>query len=125
MQKVKKIGNSILFGGIIFLLFLVAFESFIQIPSWLAVAGRMHPMFLHFPIVLLLISFFTIWSPAGRDGDNEWLDLLPTMGGFTRLPPAELAELLAAVGSVVDSLGGAFTMPYATVAVTARRGDVG
>lgn len=55
---------------------------------------------------------------------DEWLDLLPTMGGFTRLPPAELTELLAGVGSVVDSLGGAFTMPYATVAVTARRGDV-
>ncbi|MEU4968816.1 class I SAM-dependent methyltransferase [Streptomyces smyrnaeus] len=55
---------------------------------------------------------------------DEWLDLLPTMGGFTRLPPAELTELLAGVGSVVDSLGGAFTMPYATVAVTARRGDI-
>ncbi|MBQ0863548.1 class I SAM-dependent methyltransferase [Streptomyces sp. RK75] len=55
---------------------------------------------------------------------DEWLDLLPTMGGFTRLPPAELTELLAGVGSVVDSLGGAFTMPYATVAVTARRGEL-
>lgn len=58
MQTVKRIGGGVLFGSMVFLLFLVVFESFLHIPSWLAVAGRLHPMFLHFPIVLLLISFF-------------------------------------------------------------------
>lgn len=98
MQKIKKIGNSILFGGIIFLLFLVAFESFIQIPSWLAVVGRMHPMFLHFPIVLLLISFFTIWIPAGRDGDNEWLDLLRLVAALSAIVVAIMGMLLSLEG---------------------------
>lgn len=98
MQKVKKIGNGILFGGIIFLLFLVAFERFIEIPSWLAVAGRMHPMFLHFPIVLLLISFFTVWIPAGADKKNEWLDLLRLI--------AALSAVVAAVMGMVLSLEG-------------------
>lgn len=54
---------------------------------------------------------------------DEWLDQLPTTGGHTRLPPAELEEVLAGIGAAVDSVGGRFTMRYATVAVTATRGD--
>ncbi|MFC7586093.1 class I SAM-dependent methyltransferase [Nonomuraea antimicrobica] len=49
----------------------------------------------------------------------EWLDLLPTTGGLTRLPPDRLAEVLEAVGAAVDALGGGFTMPYTTMAVAA------
>ena len=64
MQTVKRIGEWVLFGGIVFLLFLVAFEHKLHIPSWLQVAGRMHPLFLHFPIVLLLLSFVSLWLPS-------------------------------------------------------------
>lgn len=56
--------------------------------------------------------------PYTRD---QWLDLLPTTGGLTRLPPGHLAEVLAAVGAAIDSLGGRFTMAYTTLAVTAVR----
>jgi SAM-dependent methyltransferase len=52
---------------------------------------------------------------------DEWLDLLPTTGGLTRLPPDKLAEVLDHVGAAIDALGGTFTMPYITVAVTAAR----
>ncbi|MFD6529845.1 class I SAM-dependent methyltransferase [Streptomyces sp. NPDC060184] len=52
---------------------------------------------------------------------DEWLDLLPTTGGLTRLAPDQLAPVLAAVGGAVDSLGGRFTMEYTTLAVTAVR----
>ncbi|MEV0197682.1 class I SAM-dependent methyltransferase [Nonomuraea sp. NPDC050691] len=52
---------------------------------------------------------------------DEWLDLLPTTGGLTRLPPDKLAEVLEAVGAAVDAAGGGFTMPYTTMAVTASR----
>ena len=54
--------------------------------------------------------------PYTRD---EWLDQVPTMGGYTRLAPAELDEVLAGMGAAIDALGGGFTMNYATVAVTA------
>src|ERR1700722_6855859 len=37
------------------LCFLVLFESRLVIPSWLQVAGRMHPLVIHFPIVLLIL----------------------------------------------------------------------
>jgi SAM-dependent methyltransferase len=52
---------------------------------------------------------------------DEWLDQLPTSGALTRVPPDRLAELLAGVGSAIDSLGGSFTMPYETVVVVAAR----
>ncbi|MDR8408447.1 class I SAM-dependent methyltransferase [Nonomuraea sp. 3-1Str] len=52
---------------------------------------------------------------------HEWLDLLPTTGGLTRLPPDKLAEVLEAVGAAVDAAGGGFTMQYTTMAVTASR----
>jgi uncharacterized membrane protein len=66
MHRLKKTGESILWGGLIFLLFLVFFENKLHIPNWLMVVGRMHPLFLHFPIVLLLLSFFTAWLPANE-----------------------------------------------------------
>ena len=59
-------------------------------------------------------------EPYGRD---EFLDLLPTQGTLTRLPPDKLAEVLAGVGAAIDTMGGGFTMSYATVAVTALRQD--
>ncbi|WP_410566657.1 class I SAM-dependent methyltransferase [Amycolatopsis sp. cmx-4-61] len=51
---------------------------------------------------------------------DEWLDFLPTTGGLTRLPPAELAEVLTDVGAAVDELGGSFVLPYTTLAVVAH-----
>lgn len=52
---------------------------------------------------------------------DAWLDQIPTQGAFTRLPPAELAEVLEGVGAAIDAMGGSFTMPYATVVITATR----
>lgn len=54
---------------------------------------------------------------------DQWLDLLPTTGGLTRLRPDQLAEILDAVGGAIDSLGGRFTMNYTTLAATAVRAD--
>ncbi|MFI9384980.1 class I SAM-dependent methyltransferase [Kutzneria sp. NPDC052558] len=48
---------------------------------------------------------------------DEWLELLPTHGGMTRLTARQRAEVLA---GVAPALGDGFTLPYATVAVTAR-----
>jgi SAM-dependent methyltransferase len=52
---------------------------------------------------------------------DEWLDLLPTTGALTQLPPDKLAQVLDGVGAAIDAMGGSFTMPYATVAATAAR----
>jgi hypothetical protein len=52
---------------------------------------------------------------------DEWLDLVPTTGLYTRLPPEPLTALLAATGRAIDDLGGRFTLHYSTVAATAVR----
>jgi SAM-dependent methyltransferase len=52
---------------------------------------------------------------------DEWLDQVPTFGGFNQYPPAAAKEMLAGIGAAVDAVGGSFTMPYATVVVTATR----
>jgi SAM-dependent methyltransferase len=52
---------------------------------------------------------------------DEWLDQLPTHGGHSQIPPAQLEQILAGMGAAVDAVGGSFTMPYATVVVTAVR----
>jgi SAM-dependent methyltransferase len=56
-----------------------------------------------------------------RYSRDEWLDQQSTFGGHNLLPPAKLDELLAGIGAAIDAMGGAFTMPYTTVAVSAVR----
>ncbi|MEU1340224.1 class I SAM-dependent methyltransferase [Streptomyces sp. NPDC005827] len=52
---------------------------------------------------------------------DQWLELLPTTGGLTRLRPDQLDGILDVVGEAIDSLGGRFTMNYTTLAATALR----
>jgi SAM-dependent methyltransferase len=52
---------------------------------------------------------------------DEWLEQVPTIGGHSQIAPAKLAELLTAMGDVIDAAGGGFTMRYATVTVVATR----
>lgn len=96
MQTFKKIGEGILFGGIIFLFFIVAFEQWLSIPTWLEVVGRMHPLFLHFPIVLLLLSFFTLWIPWHEESKNaKWLDILRLVAALSAIVTAIMGLLLS------------------------------
>jgi SAM-dependent methyltransferase len=50
---------------------------------------------------------------------EEWLDHLLTTGTLTLLAPEQLASVVEAVGTAIDSLGGGFTMQYVTLAVAA------
>lgn len=52
---------------------------------------------------------------------DQWLELLPTTGGLTQLRPDQVAEILHAVGSAIDAMGGRFTMHHTTLAATAVR----
>jgi uncharacterized membrane protein len=60
MQRWKNIlFNIILCLNCLLLLFVLVGDK-LQVPAWLQVAGRMHPLILHFPIVLLILYIF--WS---------------------------------------------------------------
>ncbi|HEY3771587.1 MAG TPA: class I SAM-dependent methyltransferase [Solirubrobacteraceae bacterium] len=50
---------------------------------------------------------------------EQWLDQVPTFGGHSTFPDATLAELVRGLGAVIDAAGGAFTMRYTAVALTA------
>ncbi len=54
--------------------------------------------------------------PYTRD---EWLEQVPTFGGFGRIPPDRQREILAGIGAAIDAAGGGFTMGFTTLAVTA------
>jgi uncharacterized membrane protein len=57
MLKIKNLLLSAAFFFNFTLVFVWAFEAGIQeLPVWLKVAGRLHPMLLHFPIAILLIT---------------------------------------------------------------------
>lgn len=54
----KGFAGNVLFVLNIFILFLLVFEDKLVIPQWLQPLGRMHPMILHFPIAILMLSMF-------------------------------------------------------------------
>ena len=55
-NKVKGIAEQLLIVANIFILFLLFFERQWVVPLWIQPIGRMHPLLLHFPIVLLLLA---------------------------------------------------------------------
>ncbi len=55
-MKIRIIAENVLLGLTLTIAFLLIFESKLVIPVWLQSIGRMHPLLLHFPIVLLLLA---------------------------------------------------------------------
>ena len=94
MARVNKIVSAILFGGIVLLIFLFVFEDKLQIPIWLQVAGRMHPLFLHFPIVLLILSIIPSWLPNENNSNSLWF-YLRFAAVFTAILTAIMGLLLS------------------------------
>jgi len=58
MRNTKTILYNIAFSLNCLLVFLLIFYSRLQVPQWVQVVGRMHPLVLHFPIVLLVLCVF-------------------------------------------------------------------
>lgn len=52
---------------------------------------------------------------------EEYLAMLPTTGMLTRVPAQRVAPVLAAVGAVIDRLGGSFVTHCVTTTVTSVR----
>ena len=68
-MKANRLGyvGNIVFALNFFVIFILLFERKLIVPQWLQPLGRMHPLLLHFPIVLLLLAmvleFFRFSSP--------------------------------------------------------------
>jgi hypothetical protein len=62
------------------LLFFVLFEPRIVLPGWLQVFGRMHPLALHFPIVLILIyAVVTLFFPSRLRNEHWYKDAIDAL----------------------------------------------
>ncbi len=69
-MNLRSIGENLLLGLTITITFLLIFESKLVIPVWLQSFGRLHPMMLHFPLVLLMVAVlleFFRFAPANAD----------------------------------------------------------
>lgn len=98
MNVLKNLVFSLTISANCLLAFLLVFNDRIVVPASLQVAGRMHPLFLHFPIVLLILSI--VWTLIHRKN---------------QLIPQQLSEdigkgliLFAAFTSVLTALMGLF-----------------
>ena len=89
MSQFKKFGEALLIAGISFLLVVLFLGNRMVLPAWVQVIGRMHPLFLHFPIVLLLLYLATFWIPV----KGSWID-----------GPRLLATLTAVITTIMGLL---------------------
>ena len=55
-KKIIGLAERGLFASAVFILFLLLFDNRLVVPVWLQPVGRIHPLLLHFPIVLLLLA---------------------------------------------------------------------
>jgi len=80
------------------LIFLLLFENRFLVPPWLQVTGRMHPLLVHFPIVLVilyaLVTFISLPKNSGTESVNHSMP--------------DLLLFLAALSSVLTALMGLF-----------------
>jgi len=87
---------NVLIGLNCFILFFLLFEHLVRVPSWIQVMGRMHPMLLHFPIVLLLIAGVLV---NFRERLQKTLSVIPFIGGILFI-----AALCAAITVIMGLL---------------------
>lgn len=97
MNKNKNILFNITLAVNCLLVFLLLFENRIVLPSWLQVAGRMHPMILHFPIVFIVLYVLWVLFFQKKISPQE-----------TAVNIGEWLLLLSALSSAITALMGLF-----------------
>lgn len=85
-KRLIGVSQQALFALNVLIAFLLLFEKYVDIPIWLRVFGRMHPMFLHFPIVILLLAIvldFVLPQNRDRTFSKLLVDALFLLGALT------------------------------------------
>ena len=99
MQKFKIYLYNASFALNCLLVFLLIFEKGLLVPAWVQPVGRMHPMLLHFPIVLLVIcifwEFFSGFKSSVKNEQNGIGDNLLLITALTSVMSALMGLLLS------------------------------
>jgi phosphoglycerol transferase MdoB-like AlkP superfamily enzyme len=69
MIFLKRFFEYSIFISALLLAFLLAFESYLQVPHLVSWLGHWHPLILHFPIVLIFVTIIQYWR---KDEYVEW-----------------------------------------------------
>lgn len=100
---IRNLHLNILIGLNSFIVFFLLFEDKIDIPVYLQVIGRMHPLLLHFPIVLLFISWLLICFR--RKLEKILPETKPIIGGLIFIS-ALFASATVIIGLFLSKEGG-------------------
>ncbi len=60
-MNLKKLAENLLFALNIYIAFIAVFNNSLYVPGWLLPLGRLHPVVLHFPIVLLILTLVAVF----------------------------------------------------------------
>lgn len=102
-MKLKNIIATALIPFNLLLLFFLIFSNQLVVPTWLQVLGRMHPVILHFPIVLVLIYFVLVLFIPKKSTTEKWyIELTEWILLFASLT----AVLTALMGIFLSREGG-------------------
>lgn len=107
-NKYRVIAERLLLGLNILLLYFLLLEKFVEIPYWLQPLGRLHPMMLHFPIALLLLSMGMEFFRFRKEFNKEkfYQDFLTYLLLFSSVSAA-LAAVMGLFLSLEEGYDGA------------------
>jgi hypothetical protein len=100
MDRLQRIILNIIFCIQVLLIFLLFFEDQIQLPAWLQVAGRMHPLVLHIPIGMMIFLVALLLM-------EKWLDqaVAPVIINFGLILTSLSASVTALFGFFLSLQG--------------------
>jgi uncharacterized membrane protein len=101
MERLKKIIADTVFVVQILIGFFVVFENRIEVPPVLQMVGRLHPLLLHLPIGLLLVTVVLFFTRRYFSGDalNELIDFLLHVTALAASVTAFMGLLLSREGT--------------------------
>ncbi|QMW00787.1 c-type cytochrome domain-containing protein [Spirosoma foliorum] len=91
-KRLIGVAEQALFASTIFIVFLLLFSTRFVVPIWLQPLGRMHPLLLHFPIVILLLAMImeafrfrmtSAANPAVSEFYRDFLNSLLLVGALS------------------------------------------
>ncbi len=100
----RKIFYRLTISANILLAFLLIFYDRLVVPAWLQVFGRVHPLFLHFPIVLLIIC--VLWVLLAEKLNITSRELVPVISKFLLLVVALCCVITALMGLFLSKESG-------------------
>lgn len=103
MERIKKISADAVFVLQVLILFILVFESRIEVPAVLQAVGRMHPVLLHLPIGLLLVTVLLLFTKKYFEGKSVD-ELIAFLLHFTALT-ASLTTLMGLLLSLEGTFG--------------------